>query len=71
MQAERARQRDAELELRYITAEKLESPLDPLLAALANFHSPADLSAKVAQGLDGRSMYRGLFSHDMAKEPWL
>ena len=27
-----------------MTAEKLESPLDPLLAALANFHSSADLS---------------------------
>ena len=47
-QAERATQRDAELEKRYMTAEKLESPLDPLLAALANFHSSADLSAKVA-----------------------
>ena len=55
-QAERATQRDAELERRYMTAEKLESPLDPLLAALANFHSSADLSAKVAQGLAGGTL---------------
>ena len=39
-----------------MTAEKLESPLDPLLAALANFHSSADLSAKVAQGLAGGTL---------------
>ena len=31
--------REAELDSSYMTAEKLESPLDPLLAALANFHS--------------------------------
>ena len=29
-----------------MTAEKLESPLDPLLAALSHFHSSADLSNK-------------------------
>jgi hypothetical protein len=38
---------EAEAELRFITTEKLGSPLDPLLASLAHFSSAADLTAKV------------------------
>ncbi len=49
MGAERARRREAELQRGYLTAEKLGTPLDPLLAALAHFHSSADLSAKIAE----------------------
>ena len=49
VQEERHKLKEEEVELKFITAEKLGSPLDPLLASLAHFHSSADLSQKIRE----------------------
>ena len=41
------RLREEEIDRTCMTSDKLGSPLDPLLASLAHFHSSADLSEKV------------------------
>ena len=49
VQEERQRLKEEEIELKFITSEKLGSPLDPLLASLAHFHSSIDLSNKIKE----------------------
>ena len=49
MQEERQRLNEEEIDRRCITSEKLGSPLDPLLASLAHFHSSSDLSNKIKE----------------------
>ena len=49
MQEERQRLNEEEIDRRCITSEKLGSPLDPLLASLAHFHSSSDLSDKIKE----------------------
>ena len=45
-QRQRQRLREEEIDRTCMTSDKLGSPLDPLLASLAHFHSSADLSEK-------------------------
>ncbi len=49
MQEERRRLQEAEVDRTSMTLAKLGSPLDPLLASLAHFHSSSDLSAKIGE----------------------
>ena len=49
VQEERQRLKEEEVEMKFITSEKLGSPLDPLLASLAHFHSSIDLSTKIKE----------------------
>ena len=49
VQEERQRLKEEEIDRKCITSEKLGSPLDPLLASLAHFHSSSDLTGKIKE----------------------
>ena len=49
VQEERQRLKEEEIDRKCITSEKLGSPLDPLIASLAHFHSSSDLTGKIKE----------------------
>jgi hypothetical protein len=49
VQEEWQRLKEEEIDHKCITSEKLGSPLDPLLASIAHFHSSSDLTGKIKE----------------------